>query len=223
MSGIALKLTSLLVRTVAKPMATAIKGQAKQHPRFKQICISLAQRLHQTDTNLKMRLMGKSTFKVRPLNEAKAIESGATFVAEGFIFSVAGGLILYESFRARRKELNRRETVADDIETLQDEIEWLKEKLVKRRLLEDDYKAPEGLNPQHLVVDKDTNKVSKRVREVVDVPASAEGATDNTAPKLSTMDHIQKLVENHNKPGHENKVIHPESPVPKNAVSAKDN
>lgn len=193
-------------------MATAIKGQAKQHPRFKQICISLAQRLHQTDTNLKMRLMGKSTFKVRPLNEAKAIESGATFVAEGFIFSVAGGLILYESFRARRKELNRRETVADDIETLQDEIEWLKEKLVKRRLLEDDYKAPAGLNPQHLVVDKDTSKVSKKVRE--EVPAEP--------PKVSTMDHIQKLVENHNKPGHENQVIHPQSPVPKSAVSAKE-
>ncbi|KAG5362451.1 OPA3-like protein [Yarrowia sp. C11] len=219
MSGIALKLTSLLVRTIAKPMATAIKGQAKQHPRFKQICISLAQRLHQTDTNLKMRLMGKSTFKVRPLNEAKAIESGATFVAEGFIFSVAGGLILYESFRARRKELNRRETVADDIETLQDEIEWLKEKLVKRKLLEDDYKAPEGLNPQHLVVDKDTNKVSKRVREVVE---SSSETTEPKEPRLSTMEHIQKLAENHNKPGHD-KVIHPESPVPKNAVSAKEN
>ncbi|KAG5363795.1 OPA3-like protein [Yarrowia sp. B02] len=216
MSGIALKLTSLLVRTVAKPMATAIKGQAKQHPRFKRICISLAQKLHQTDTNLKMRLMGKSTFKVRPLNEAKAIESGATFVAESFIFSVAGGLILYESFRARRKELNRRETVADDIETLQDEIEWLKEKLVKRKLLEDDYKAPEGLNPQHLVVDKDTNKVSKRVRE------DPEGANGTKEPKLSTMDHIQKLAENHNKPGHD-QVIHPESPVPKSAVSAKEN
>lgn len=168
-----------------------------------------------------MRLMGKSTFKVRPLNEAKAIESGATFVAEGFIFSVAGGLILYESFRARRKELNRRETVADDIETLQDEIEWLKEKLVKRKLLEDDYKAPEGLNPQHLVVDKDTNKVSKRVREVAET--AGEATPSPTVPKLSTMDNIQKLVENHNKPGHESKVIHPESPVPKNAVSAKEN
>lgn len=206
MSGIALKLTSLLVRTVAKPVATAIKGQARQHPRFKQLCISLAQRLHQTDTNLKMRLMGKSTFKVRPLNEAKAIESGATFVAEGFIFSVAGGLILYESFRARKKELSRRETVADDIETLQDEIEWLKAKLVKRRLLEDDYKAPAGLNPQHLIVDKTTNKVSKPVREEL---------------KLSTMDQFQKLADNHGKSGHDKPVV-PQAPVPKNAVSAKE-
>ncbi|ODV97443.1 hypothetical protein PACTADRAFT_49154 [Pachysolen tannophilus NRRL Y-2460] len=129
MSSIALKLTSLAVRTIAKPMGNAIRSQAKEHAKFKHVCVTLAQRLHQLDSNLKIRLLGQKNIKIRPLNENKAIEQGASFLSEAFIFTVAGSLIIYESFRARMKELNRREAVADDIAVLQDEIEFLKKNL----------------------------------------------------------------------------------------------
>jgi len=48
---------------------------------------------------------------IRPLSESKAIESGASFISESFLFIVAGGLIVYESWRSRRKETTRREDV----------------------------------------------------------------------------------------------------------------
>jgi len=48
---------------------------------------------------------------IRPLSESKAIESGASFISESFLFIVAGGLIVYESLRSRRKETTRREDV----------------------------------------------------------------------------------------------------------------
>ncbi|PYH90602.1 hypothetical protein BO71DRAFT_402073 [Aspergillus ellipticus CBS 707.79] len=48
---------------------------------------------------------------IRPLSESKAIESGATFISETFLFLVAGGLIVFESWRSRRKETTRREDV----------------------------------------------------------------------------------------------------------------
>ena len=48
---------------------------------------------------------------IRPLSESKAIESGATFLSEAFLFVVAGGLIVFESWRSRRKETTRREDV----------------------------------------------------------------------------------------------------------------
>lgn len=59
--------------------------QATQHESFKRFCISIAQRLHKTDVNLRMKLLGQKGAKVRPLNDKKAIENGATFLSEGFI------------------------------------------------------------------------------------------------------------------------------------------
>lgn len=49
--------------------------------------------------------------RVRPLSESKAIESGANFISETFLFLVAGSLILFESWRSRNKESTRREGV----------------------------------------------------------------------------------------------------------------
>ena len=58
--------------------------------------------------------------RIRPLSEAKAIETGANFISEGFLFGVAGALIIFEAWRSRRKETNRREDVADRIGDLEE-------------------------------------------------------------------------------------------------------
>ena len=56
---------------------------------------------------------------IRPLSEAKAIESGANFLSESFLFLVAGGLIVFETMRSRRKEATRREDLDDRLTELQ--------------------------------------------------------------------------------------------------------
>lgn len=58
--------------------------------------------------------------RIRPLSEAKAIDMGANFISESFLFLVAGGLIVFESMRSRRKESNRREDVADRLGELEE-------------------------------------------------------------------------------------------------------
>ena len=58
--------------------------------------------------------------RIRPLSESKAIDSGATFVSEGFLFLVGISLILLENWRSRRKETSRREDVADRISELEE-------------------------------------------------------------------------------------------------------
>jgi hypothetical protein len=58
--------------------------------------------------------------RIRPLSEAKAIDFGANFISEAFLFAVAGSLIVYESFRSRRKENSRREDVAVRISELEE-------------------------------------------------------------------------------------------------------
>lgn len=60
--------------------------------------------------------------KIRPLSEARAIESGANFISEAFMFLVAGSVIVFESWRSRRKESSRREDVAERLEILEARI-----------------------------------------------------------------------------------------------------
>lgn len=58
--------------------------------------------------------------RVRPLSEAKAIEMGANFASEVFIYSIAIGLLVFDSWRSNRKEKSRREGVADRLEALEE-------------------------------------------------------------------------------------------------------
>lgn len=69
--------------------------------------------------------------RIRPLSEAKAIESGATFISEAFLFGVAGSLIVFESWRSRRKENTRREDVAERLSDLEES-----ERAARRALVE---------------------------------------------------------------------------------------
>jgi hypothetical protein len=151
-----------------------IKAQAREHARFRRICISFAQRLHRLDMRLRLGLLQDSAAidrqvakeaaeaqakktkpevptaktesqtkadeaaqslkekdksverakpapkpRIRPLSEAKAIDSGASFISETFLFMVGGGLIIFESLRSRRKENSRREDVAERLEELE--------------------------------------------------------------------------------------------------------
>ncbi|KAL4973805.1 optic atrophy 3 protein-domain-containing protein [Aspergillus desertorum] len=168
--SLTLKLSSLVIRTLSKPIANQIKAQAREHERFRRLCISMAQGLHRLDMRLRLGTIRDNaaatrraaaeaevrkhkptspTVKteaetraeeeaiskakaaaseaekpapkphIRPLSESKAIESGATFISETFLFLVAGSLILFESWRSRRKENTRR----DDVEARLSELE----------------------------------------------------------------------------------------------------
>lgn len=69
--------------------------------------------------------------RIRPLSEAKAIETGANFISETFLFIVAGSLILVESYRSRRKETSRREDVAERIGELEESEKNARKALVE--------------------------------------------------------------------------------------------
>lgn len=72
---------------------------------------------------------------IRPLSEAKAIDSGANFISEAFIFGVGLSLLLFENFRSRRKENNRRDMVKERLEKLEDDV--LREQQEKELLQEE--------------------------------------------------------------------------------------
>ncbi|CAI5758681.1 unnamed protein product [Candida verbasci] len=192
MSGIALKLTSLLVRTIAKPIGNAIKLQAKNHETFRKGCITFAQTLHSTEIKLRMHLLGEKKLKIRPLNDNKAIDQGATFISEFFIFSVAGSLILYESYRSRKKASDERDALADDISVLQNEIEYLKLKLKDFNIKLDDYKVPDGYSPKYIKIQQteNGNEIMPEIKKEADTkPIVPEIKTnDDTTPNREEID-----------------------------------
>ena len=84
---------------------------------------------------------------IRPLSEAKAIESGAGFLSESFLFLVAGGLIVFETLRARRKDSTRREDVAGRLAQLEQNNEATRKALVA---LEKEILQLKSKNGQHV-------------------------------------------------------------------------
>ncbi|KAF8261420.1 optic atrophy 3-like protein [Lactarius quietus] len=123
------KIGTLLIRTLAKPISSRIKTQAREHERFRNLCTSLAQTLYRYENRLRTGLLGEPTRHVRPLSETRAIENGANFLAEGFLFAVAAALILGESWRSARSEARRRAGVGDKLEGLQVRVGELVERL----------------------------------------------------------------------------------------------
>jgi len=117
------KLATLAIRTIAKPISARLKQQAQQHESFKNFCISLAQWSHRTEVRLRTGLLGENPKNIRPLSEARAIQNGAETLAEGFLFVVAASLILGETYRGARKDANRRDIVNDTLADLSKRID----------------------------------------------------------------------------------------------------
>ncbi|KZT11164.1 OPA3-domain-containing protein [Laetiporus sulphureus 93-53] len=122
------KIAILLIRTIAKPISNQIKTQAKQHEKFREFCVNLAQGMYRTELNMRTNLLGEPTKHIRPLSETRAIENGANALAEGFLFSVAAILILGETWRSSRNQSKRRDSVDDALEELQTKVAQLTDK-----------------------------------------------------------------------------------------------
>lgn len=84
--------------------------------------------------------------KIRPLSEARAIELGANFIAESFVFLVALGCIFAERIYSGRKESTRRDELGERLQALEDHIGKVSylESEVKR--LRAKYEADTGLD-----------------------------------------------------------------------------
>ncbi|KAG8629979.1 hypothetical protein KVT40_001598 [Elsinoe batatas] len=179
--SLTLKLASLAIRTLAKPVANRIKYSAREHEGFRRTFIHFAQGLHKFDMRMRLGILHDSAAqermhareaadqakkkaeseipkvrteaeqkkfdeelqakaegkdpgqeqkeekkpkpKIRPLSESRAIELGANFVSEAFIFGVAVGVILFERWWSRQKDAAKDEHVVERIAALEEQAE----------------------------------------------------------------------------------------------------
>lgn len=92
----AAKVFSLVIKTLAKPLAKELKHQASNSGTLKGGVIWLGQSFHKASTIVSVRAAGFGTAKVKPLEESKALSLGGDILSEFLVFSVAGGLLIWE-------------------------------------------------------------------------------------------------------------------------------
>nr|CAD1822331.1 unnamed protein product [Ananas comosus var. bracteatus] len=133
------KLGTLALKTLCKPIAYRLKKEAGIHPKFRQFIVNIAQTNHRISTNIQRRIYGHSTnVEIRPLNEEKAVQAAADLIGELFVFSVAGAALIFEVQRSARSEARKEEARRQEIEAMKQreeelakEVENLKQKLVE--------------------------------------------------------------------------------------------
>lgn len=132
------KIGYLFIRTIAKPFSAVIKQQAKDHPKFKEVCVRCAQFYHRLDVRMRRRLAARAgeevaSGSIRPLDEQKAVDLGASFIGEAVIFGVAGILLVADSARSHRAEAARRRIIEDKFEQLFADVLGLTERLEEQQ------------------------------------------------------------------------------------------
>ncbi|XP_028761655.1 OPA3-like protein [Neltuma alba] len=160
------KLGTLALKTLCKPVANRLKKEAGYHPKFRQFIISIAQANHRVTTKLQRRIYGHATdVAIRPLNEEKAVQAAADLLGELFVFTVAGAAVIFEVQRssrseARKEEIRRQEmqAIKDGNENLAREVELLKQKLEELEELARGRRQTGILNFRHTHASEDRQK-----------------------------------------------------------------
>jgi hypothetical protein len=135
--------------------------------------------------------------RIRPLSEQKAIETGANFVAETFIFAVGISVIVVEQWRQRRKARNARDDIREDLDELQNELKTVKAELEEMKARHPE-PAPSG---KLLGFWKGSGKSDPKKAE--EQKAGAAKAEDSKAQghqggaETTGVSHLQPATENH--------------------------
>ena len=118
--------------------------------------------------------------RIRPLSEQKAIEMGANFASETFIFGVGIGVILFEQWRQRRKARHARDDIREDLEEMQKELRTVKAELVEWKA-----KHPESASSGLLSFFKGSGKATDE-KKVEETTAEEQQKDTGHAPKVSS-------------------------------------
>ncbi|MCD7454143.1 hypothetical protein HAX54_023625 [Datura stramonium] len=121
-----LKLGTLALKTLSKPIAARLKKEAGLHPKFRNLIISIAQANHRMTTTMQRRIYGHATdVGIRPLNEEKAVQAAVDLLGEFFVFSVTVAALVFEVQRSSRAEAKKEGLRRQEMEKLRQRDEAL--------------------------------------------------------------------------------------------------
>ncbi|PHJ17672.1 optic atrophy 3 protein [Cystoisospora suis] len=120
----AAKLLTVALRQLSKPMAQYMQRRAQNSDVFKGLCVGLASRYNNVEQRIVNRFYGRTNkaATIRKLNEAKAIELGATVFGECFIFGIAAVALALEYRRSVLKEAAKERELMERLSVLEAQI-----------------------------------------------------------------------------------------------------
>eukprot|EP00924_Labyrinthula_sp_SR-Ha-C_P008295 snap_masked-scaffold_11-processed-gene-8.16-mRNA-1 protein AED:1.00 eAED:1.00 QI:0/-1/0/0/-1/1/1/0/156 len=124
------KMGTLLIKTISKPLATNLKSQAKQHPKFRKVCVTTGQFMNRIQTEINVRSLGHKVKKIKPLNEEIAINKGADLFGDVFIYTVSALTIIWEVNRRSNETKEKAEKALKEKQRLDDEREEVQESIL---------------------------------------------------------------------------------------------
>ncbi|KAL3851358.1 hypothetical protein ACJIZ3_013240 [Penstemon smallii] len=134
-----IKLGTLALKTLSKPVANRLKQQAGIHPKFRNFIISIAQANHRMTTTMQRRIYSHATnVEIRPLNEEKAVQAAVDLLGEFFLFTVGVAALIFEVQRSSRSEAKKEELRKQELEALRQQDEDLRKEveLLRQKLAE---------------------------------------------------------------------------------------
>mmetsp|Transcript_37125 Transcript_37125/g.77731 ORF Transcript_37125/g.77731 Transcript_37125/m.77731 type:complete len:215 (-) Transcript_37125:126-770(-) len=128
------KLASLLIKTLAKPVSKQVRRHCVKQPITRNALIWVGQATNRMTTRMTMWSSGYKVRSIAKLEEEAALSQGADILSETFLFTVSGGIVVYEynksSAKEKKKEAARLQVIRDDAERLQRKLVSLDKRLV---------------------------------------------------------------------------------------------
>lgn len=145
--------------------------------------------------------------RIRPLSEGRAIDLGATFLSESFIYAVSIGVLLFETWRSRRNASSQREglserlsrleadsrAVLEDAKRREDDMRSLREQLARIRPGDGVLGRPVAISHPAVLANSpmEADEVAKRKLSAEPRPISVQAGDRNsesttTQPLLTT-------------------------------------
>jgi optic atrophy 3 protein len=134
-----LKLSTLFVKTISKPLASRLKVEASKREGLRKFCQSIGDGVHYIYARGNVIASGYKFVGVKPLPEEQAISDGISTLSETVIVGFSAFVIIIDAMRTskknaakeeklKEKEWREREALEERFRTLEAQIGWLQEK-----------------------------------------------------------------------------------------------
>ncbi|KAF4725747.1 hypothetical protein FOZ62_011526 [Perkinsus olseni] len=187
----AAKVGGALMKTLAKPVSSRIQSLARTDDFWRGKTVALGQALNILSRRItRVAENNKTRRAIPPLKEAAALDWGATFIGESFVFGVTTLIIISEYQRAAKKD--REQDMLKRLQREDKEAQRLRDVAERERRLQRLEDHIEFLHSRvdHAIADHD--KLSRTLAAQRDRQQASRSATD---PGLSSEESLQRLIE----------------------------
>ena len=107
-----LKLSSLLLKTITKPLSSRLKFESQRRPKFQAACASVGQASHYASTRVNVFASGYKFIGVKPLPPNDAVDVGISYLSDIIVMSIGAAIIIVEYKRGEEKNRIKAEKAA---------------------------------------------------------------------------------------------------------------